>query len=1077
MKRVIVFIILCFMFLPQINAGKFDGFIYNGNQGGGGVSGGGSCDIYNGYCLYNSMNNVGLRFTMVYCDQKGNCQEVTSINGKTIKSFDVFRTALYKPANEFYYVGSSKANLKTSVSHGDYSFYIQSEVLLTSLINKGTSPYYSGYDKLVPTSDIQRFLELFSNSNKESLTISELRADALKKGHVSSENCTSNNCYGYRIFVEPLFTFISEKGKKHSILTPTEVAYLTNSGSDMSNGTDYRLYVTAMSLTLEKQDVFKSVPNFGTNATFTASNGKTDSYNNQIRTYLRDLKIGVGLNIIDPMYDLSLVSCETIELKNPMYDLKNMTYKELNRLGNLKIDEEGNTIAASWYRDNCSCEGFYYHYNKKFPAQELYELTKSNILSIFNNGSFIDFNATIYENATNVNWSSPSYMTNYINMGCRYKPSDGGGEDGITCDDVIDYYSKQNPSIDLTKMTKEELYQFSSTGGFKSFNDAYKDILKSEWNADKYINGDCSYKKINCTPTYGTLVEGTLGSCYKGKLEYYDSTNWEDCIFNNNGENDVVDSSLLKYKDDSLSNQYCEVYCTETLVANFDSNSIVVNSGKNFTWNDHYINGSRTCKTKEVKWDNFYQDLDKANQDIIDKYVAWQLEEKLDDVIWTKSSTKDCAWSCDKENPTYPCADGKGTCGGGCAYGSYKDYNYTPSTNNVSFSANGNGYSSKNSVHLNTTCGSIGYKADPNSKKKEYDDSLKKASTIVTTMRNCYTDSVWNEYIYNINPTLEVSYSDGYYNYTGKLDRNIKYGNLTTNLNCKDTKVALITECSGSRCNNNKENMKNCVSVEMSKVGSATFSISDDVFRYVIKDTHTSIHSSELEDLKASYLVQGKTLNYINIGYGNFPVAFSTKNGVYGYHTGQGDLSLTYYDLGHKIGNNTTNVDAFLSNVKGDVKFGEFKCDFTVIDGLIDGNTVVYRTISLSNPFPDIDGSGRYAGNNWCHGDDCSLTNYTIDKFITNNRGVKQEEVYNEEPMYTFTLTPSLIKQIRGYNTDNSYTSFYGSYQGEVFDFVCDNGVKCISEYVTELIEMTGATGTCTTDRLSSFDSCRYTNS
>lgn len=83
---------------------------------------------------------------------------------------------------------------------------------------------------------------------------------------------------------------------------------------------------------------------------------------------------------------------------------------------------------------------------------------------------------------------------------------------------------------------------------------------------------------------------------------------------------------------------------------------------------------------------------------------------------------------------------------------------------------------------------------------------------------------------------------------------------------------------------------------------------------------------------------------------------------------------------------------------------------------------VVFRTISLSNPFPGHNAQKRTPGSNWLPDDEDVDQNILIKEYILNNRGVESDKVYNLTPMYKITLTPSLIKEIRNYNkTVNNY--------------------------------------------------------
>lgn len=91
---------------------------------------------------------------------------------------------------------------------------------------------------------------------------------------------------------------------------------------------------------------------------------------------------------------------------------------------------------------------------------------------------------------------------------------------------------------------------------------------------------------------------------------------------------------------------------------------------------------------------------------------------------------------------------------------------------------------------------------------------------------------------------------------------------------------------------------------------------------------------------------------------------------------------------------------------------------------------LLFRTISLNNPFPARDGSSRLPAENWL-----SDVNNKVYDYISANRGVRYynkdasgEALYSTdeiEPMYTITLTPSTMKKIREYNKTHQYDSMY----------------------------------------------------
>lgn len=95
---------------------------------------------------------------------------------------------------------------------------------------------------------------------------------------------------------------------------------------------------------------------------------------------------------------------------------------------------------------------------------------------------------------------------------------------------------------------------------------------------------------------------------------------------------------------------------------------------------------------------------------------------------------------------------------------------------------------------------------------------------------------------------------------------------------------------------------------------------------------------------------------------------------------------------------------------------------------------LIYRPISLVDPFPGTDGLGRLPGNNW--NDPLYVT-----KYILTNRNTNDYNIYNRNPMYEITLNPNLIKQIRNYNHGTTYDDW---------EMDCANGRECKSHFIRE---------------------------
>lgn len=197
---------------------------------------------------------------------------------------------------------------------------------------------------------------------------------------------------------------------------------------------------------------------------------------------------------------------------------------------------------------------------------------------------------------------------------------------------------------------------------------------------------------------------------------------------------------------------------------------------------------------------------------------------------------------------------------------------------------------------------------------------------------------------------------------------------------------------------------------------------------------------------------------YIDIGYPNYPVSFSTPTGTY-------PMSLTYKNIGiegHFVKNATYSckykvINRIIPCVGED-------CDSTINppdsgNNKSKGVNVIYRPISLINPFPGESGNGRDAGSNWSSED--------ITDYITNNRRVKQNSIYDQTPLYSFTLTASSINKIKDYNAKTNYDDF---------NLKCNQpyGKRCRSDFLKSIANygVTVNEGKCYNVGTSSFYSC-----
>ena len=736
-------------------------------------------------------------------------------------------------------------------------------------------------------------------------------------------------------------------------------------------------------------------------------------------------------------------------------------YKQLGT----EINFGSGTVNTKWYINECTCYGTYQEYTNQFPnAKQIYDIPLYDIERLFGQNMFTNyFNQinndlkNVVNKGSNVSWD----YTKYTNLSCGslncivvdFADIVFSKEENpkMTPDECHETYDNKFPILynqqqlkqcikdyeDYEKKIDEEFKQLQNSCDLPLFDpynknngytkefvnsnklryeecfDLYNEQFGTSWSVASYTNPNdaCAPngtgekpKKYNCTPKYN------VGTCLNGENIFYSDSStslsteefWKNCVFDDTNAyydinvHKVSDkNSSLTYYDKTLSSSYSEIYCTESLTANFNSDTINVVAGQYFVWDNHSLSGSRTCRTKFIDWDKFKSDLSAA-----------------------------------------------------------KDQN--------------------------------------------------QADAIYNEMKKCYDSNIWDENLYNLDPTGKLTYyytvneKEGLYNVNQKdMNKNITYTGIGGATDCKDTTV---------KVGNSYKQIKQCTFVEMRKGATVQFSLPSGLYQYINKDNNISFSANQLERLKEEYLTQGKQLNYLDVGYSNLPVEFKVPEGHYGQIFGNGELSITYSDLGHKVGNTATAVDTILDAIDS-YNYGNWQCDFIVDDESIiipppppggggdggpSGINLIYRPIDLYDPFPDIDGSGRNTGSNWCNYNtnetDCSNDNQVVYDYILNNRDVEGEGIYLEDPMYTFILTPSIINEIKKYNKQNSYTDYYGTLDDKTYDFKCNEGTgkTCISDYLSHIIDITGAKnqpGTCVDDMFrtyndpDNFEACRYQNS
>ena len=194
-------------------------------------------------------------------------------------------------------------------------------------------------------------------------------------------------------------------------------------------------------------------------------------------------------------------------------------------------------------------------------------------------------------------------------------------------------------------------------------------------------------------------------------------------------------------------------------------------------------------------------------------------------------------------------------------------------------------------------------------------------------------------------------------------------------------------------------------------VATYEYKMDGDTYRWVKMPSGESISTMPTGD----YL---KYNRFIDIGYANYPVHFATPankydglnikitnigyknylNKTYQTQINNYNNSLTDNQLVSELGQNQLLHDCYYEVTEGEPYCPTTGCGNDEYD--LGSVRIIYRPISLENPFPDIDASGRETGSNWCvlndETSDCSNTNKNVEKYISNNRNTEGSSIYFE---------------------------------------------------------------------------------
>lgn len=554
------------------------------------------------------------------------------------------------------------------------------------------------------------------------------------------------------------------------------------------------------------------------------------------------------------------------------------------------------------------------------------------------------------------------------------------------------------------------------------------------------------------------------------------------------------------------------------------------------------VTSSRGSTTGVINVNQFKADWDAADKAVVVAWDAYQqelIEEHLHATTEETSDTSACCSGCCGSCPTGPNAD-TSCCGDSredCTRYTYDSDYYVTSAWTSTFGTTSDRNSSSVNLQPSSWTDCCGGR-DPNNydvsgKYTAYQNALDRRNKLLSYLKQCnnfsrtYTefnpastlgDAVTYKYdeknyvsSYNLKKHISIVSSTSYFsggnaNTGGKTGTIEKKWSVNTNntavlinhtVNVDDALNDSLTsghssslkhyECYGGRGSNCSGKYASAsfptnVWLEQTTIKTITYTLPDDVYYYVDKASGESLNSADD--------------NYRYLGFSNLPVHYSTKPGDYPIH-------VTYNSFGQNnkfnqyiIGNSNFTNNPITNYSKG----VEYSCTYTVNDdpSIIcvkgskdsacsddDGGTdLIYRTVSLYYPFSGQDATEtnlRNPGKNWQ-----SNSNYNIQTFIYDNRGVNYYEVYKIDPMYEIDLTPSIMRKIKEYNTkqENAVGYYYQETKGTSlgysdFTLVCsqisDEGEasKCKSTFLRNYLS--GLVKGCGIKNSGNYDNCGNT--
>lgn len=616
--------------------------------------------------------------------------------------------------------------------------------------------------------------------------------------------------------------------------------------------------------------------------------------------------------------------------------------------------------------------------------------------------------------------------------------------------------------FDKNKLTRSHLPKCCSV--LPTSHSLYKSYCEQK------INDSCKWKlDITCPDNCDKSSKG----------EVKDMDDWG-CIFKSRT------SSIANVRNHfyEWGNRYCDVYCREEVDYQFPKGSITVLAGHHFTvgfdrndsWSPIRFNGESECRTtsdiNKIKFEQFQKDYDAQDSKLPQLWRRYQLEIARDksrnnarssgsrncdyycdhNVRGIKcckeadrdcdscyyGSSNECVGGTDSEGKYDSCLTTKNTCSYGCSSwycvddDDPYDHGYwmtpTPEYQGVFGPVTERGWCTSNGSGREPTRPS----SQTPAARSNYYNTLDLRDSYVPLIKRC---NDWQRDYSHFSPSVFLNYEEDIYGLNEiELSKKIRtdvytdfyVGSSYSRNAYRKTLKTTKHECStGQECVPKQLEYPANDNIRQFSKREINYGLPNNIYQYVSKPPGYSSHTRP-------------PIQYIDMSYSNLPVHYSRLENLY-------NISLEYKTFGrnHKFNKYVFDGVPFTGNYRDSVKCETlYECkykvrnDFMYCDGRVCKDLqVIFRPVSLSNPFPGKSGGGRSPGENW---------RWDVSK-ITRNRNLNVPEriYFDREPMYEINLNTFSILSIRSHNRNVS-----GGYSDFNLTCLTGKGEECKSQFI-----------------------------